>query len=141
MKSPEELAAVTDAAARVRELGEPILAEHSESAMRKLACDLPVDAAGRADTRLVPARAKPDPDLLVTLDRALGGRKRETFRYHTMGSDAVSERTVEPFGMFFLNQHWYLAARAPGDETVKNYRLNRIGEAGVNDRAPGTPDY
>ena len=138
---PEELAAVTDAAARVRELGDPILAEHSESAMRKLACDLPVDAAGRADTRLVPARAKPDPDLLVTLDRALGGRKRVTFRYHTMGSDAVSERTVEPFGMFFLNQHWYLAARAPGDETVKNYRLNRIGEAGVNDRAPGTPDY
>ena len=39
-----------------------LLAEHAESAMRKLACDLPVDAAGRqgGDARLVPARADAD---------------------------------------------------------------------------------
>ena len=138
---PEELAAVTDAAARVRELGDPILAEHAESAMRKLACDLPVDAAGRGDTRLIPPRVRTDPDLLVTLDLALEGRKRVTFRYHTMGSDAVGRRTVEPFGIFFLNQHWYLAARTAGEETVKNYRLDRIDEVEVNGKAPGTPDY
>ena len=52
---PEELAAVADAAARVRELGDPLLAEHAESAMRKLACDLPVDAAAPASTRIAPA--------------------------------------------------------------------------------------
>jgi proteasome accessory factor B len=138
---PEELTAVADAAARVRELGDPILAEHAESAMRKLACDLPVDAAGRGDTRLIPPRARPDPDLLVTLDRARARRKRGTFRYHTMGADSTGRRTVEPFGIFYLNQHWYLAARTPGEETVKNYRLNRIAEAEVNDRTPGTPDY
>jgi len=138
---PEELAAVTDAAARVRELGDPTLAEHAESAMRKLACDLPVDAAGRGDTLLTPPRAKTDPNLLVTLDRALEGRKRVTFRYHTMGSDSVGRRTAEPFGIFFLNQCWYLAARTTGEETVKNYRLNRIDEAEVNSRTPGTPDY
>jgi proteasome accessory factor B len=138
---PEELAAVTDAAARVRELGDPTLAEHAESAMRKLACDLPVDAAGRGDTRLMPPRAKTDPNLLVSLDRALEGRKRVTFRYHTMGSDSVGRRTVEPFGIFFLNQYWYLAARTAGEETVKNYRLNRIDEAEVNAKTPGTPDY
>src|SRR5262249_11754522 len=32
---PDELAAVADAAARVRELGDPLLAEHVESGMRK----------------------------------------------------------------------------------------------------------
>ena len=138
---PEELAAVTDAAARVKELGDPVLAEHAESAMRKLACDLPVDAAGRGDTQLVPPRARPDPDLLVALDRALAHRKRVTFRYHTMGSDAVARRVVEPFGIFFLNQHWYLAARTQGEEPVKNYRLSRIDEADVNGKAPGSPDY
>ena len=37
---------MADAAARVRQLGDPLLAEHADSAMRKLACDLPVDAAG-----------------------------------------------------------------------------------------------
>jgi proteasome accessory factor B len=138
---PEELAAVAEAAARVRELGDPLLAEHSESAMRKLACDLPVDAAGRGDTQLVPPRARAAPDLLVTLDRALEQRKQVTFRYHTMGSDSTGHRKVEPFGLFFLNQHWYLAARAPGEDVVKNFRLNRMDDVEVNDKRPSSRDY
>lgn len=140
---PEELSAVAEAAARVRELGDPLLAEHAESAMRKLACDLPVDAAGRqgSDTRLVPARAGASADLLVALDDALGRRKRATFRYHAMGSDAVGSRTVEPFGLFFLNHHWYLAARAPGEQVVKNFRLSRMDRLEVNKARPNTSDY
>jgi predicted DNA-binding transcriptional regulator YafY len=58
-----------------------------------------------------------------------------------MGSDAVGERTVEPLGLFFLSQHWYLAARAPGEELVKNYRLSRVADAKVNPKQPGTPDF
>lgn len=140
---PDELAAVAEAAARVRELGDPLLAEHAESAMRKLACDLPVDAAGRAGggVRLAPTRAAPAADLLATLDAALRARKRVTFRYHTMGTDSVGHRTVEPLGLFFLNGHWYLAARAPGEDLVKNFRLNRIAALEVNDQRPNSPDY
>lgn len=138
---PEELAAVADASARVRELGDPLLAEHAESAMRKLACDLPVDAAGRGETRLMPSRVRAAPDLLVTLDRALERRKLVTFHYRTMGTDSAGRRTVEPFGLFFLNLHWYLAARAPDEATVKNYRLNRMEDVEISPRRPGTPDY
>ena len=125
------------------ELGDPLLAEHAESAMRKLACDLPVDAAGRdePDARLVPPRARASAELMVLLDGALRARKRVTFRYRSMGSGADGAREVEPFGLFYLNQHWYLAARAPGDTAVKNYRLNRIAEAKVSQGRPGTPDY
>ena len=140
---PDELAAVAAAAARVRQLGDPLLAEHAESAMRKLACDLPVDAAGRddPDTRLVPPRARASSELMVLLDGALQARKRVTFRYRSMGSGADGAREVEPFGLFYLNQHWYLAARGPGESTVKNFRLSRIAEAKVNSSRPGTPDY
>ena len=140
---PEELAAVAEAAGRVRQLGDPLLAEHAESAMRKLACDLPVDAAGRAegDTRILRAKTSPAADLLTTLDAALRGRKRVTFRYHTMGTNSIGERTVEPFGLFFLNQHWYLAARAPGDDVVKNFRLNRLDAVEVSAARPNSPDY
>ena len=140
---PEELAAVADAAVRLRQLGDPLLSEHAESAMRKLACDLPVDAAGPGpdDTRLVPPRTAASADVLVTLGQALDARKRVTFRYYTMGSDSTGRREVEPFGLFFLNQHWYLAARAPGEEVVKNFRLNRIGELEVNKSKQKTPDY
>ena len=137
----EELAAVTDAAARARELGDPLLAEHVDSAMRKLACDLPVDVGAAGSTQVLPPRAKVSPDLLAALGEALERRKRVTFGYRTMGSDGTGSRTVDPLGLFFLNQHWYLAARTTEDETVKNYRLSRMSETEVNARKPGTPDY
>jgi proteasome accessory factor B len=138
---PDQLRAVTDAAARVRQLGDPLLAEHADSALRKLAVDLPVDAAATPQPELVPPRAKPAPDLLATLGQALETRKQVTFYYHGMSEDKESRRTVEPFGLFFLNQHWYLAARTPGDETVKNYRVNRISEPSVNVTRPAAADY
>ena len=138
---PEELAAVVDAAMRVRQLGDPLLAEHADSALRKLAADLPVDATAAPNQHLVPPRAKAAPDLLATLAQALEKRKRVTFRYQTMGDGRESERTAEPFGLFFLNQHWYLAARTAGDQTVKNYRVNRVSQLSVNSARPGTPDY
>ena len=137
----EELAAIAQAASRLRDLGDPLMAEHAESAVRKLACDLPLDAAAAPDARVAQARSRPAPEVFATVGDALGRRKRLTFTYHTMGSDALGERTVEPFGLFFLSQHWYLAARAPGGETVKNYRLSRVTDARVNPRQPGTPDY
>jgi proteasome accessory factor B len=140
---PDELAAVAAAAARVRQLRDPLLAEHAESAMRKLACDLPVDAAGREepDTHLVPPRARASSELMALLDGALQTRKRVTFRYRSMGSGTDGAREVEPFGLFYLNQHWYLAARTPGETTVKNYRLSRIADARANPERPGTRDY
>lgn len=140
---PEELGAVADAAARIRQLGDPLLAEHAESAMRKLACDLPVDAAGAGpgDTRVLPPRSAAAADLLATLGQALEGRKRVAFRYHAMGSDATGRRVVEPYGLFFLNQHWYLAACAPGEDVVKNYRLNRVEEVRVSKARPKARDY
>jgi proteasome accessory factor B len=138
---PDELNAVVAAAARVRQLGDPLLAEHADSALRKLAADLPVDAAAPPDTELVPPRAKASPELLATLGQALEKRKQVSFYYHGMGDGRESRRTAEPFGLFFLNQHWYLAARAPGEETIKNYRVNRVTEPNVNASRPGTPDY
>jgi proteasome accessory factor B len=137
----EELSAIAEAAGRLRELGDPLLAEHAESAIRKLACDLPVDAAARPDARVGSARTRAAPELFSILGDALRKRKRVTLTYHTMGTDAKGPRTVEPLGLFFLNQHWYLAARAPDDATVKNYRLNRITDAKANGKQPGTPDY
>ena len=109
--------------------------------MRKLACDLPVDVGAAGSTRVLPPRAKVAADLLAALGEALERRKRVTFGYRTMGSDGSGSRTVDPLGLFFLNQHWYLAARTAEDETVKNYRLSRMSNTEVNTRKPGTPDY
>jgi proteasome accessory factor B len=136
----EELAAIGEAAARLRDLGDPLMTEHADSAVRKLACDLPLDAAAPSQ-RVAQVRSRPAPEVFAAAGEALRGRKRLTFTYHTMGSDSTGERTVEPYGLFFLGQHWYLAARTPGEETVKNYRLSRVSGARANPRQPGTPDY
>ena len=138
---PDELEAVAHAAARVRELGDPLLAEHAESAVRKLAVDLPLDVTSPGDTRIAPARPQADAAVFGALSDALQDRKRVDFVYHSIGTDVSSGRTVEPFGLFFLNQHWYLAGRATGEGAVKNYRVSRIGEPEVNQKQPGTPDY
>lgn len=138
---PDELAAVAEAAARVRTLGVPELSALAESACRKLAFDLPVDAAHLTALQVAGPAPKVSDAVFDALAGALERRKRVTFRYRSMGRDEEAERTVEPLGLFFLGRHWYLAARAPGEDVVKNYRLSRMTDAVVNGQAPGTPDY
>jgi proteasome accessory factor B len=138
---PDELEAVAHAAARVRELGDPLLAEHAESALRKLAVDLPMGASQPHGAHVAPARPAAEAEVFLALSQALEGRKRASFDYRSMSSDRNGRRTVEPFGLFFLNQHWYLAARPEGEAAPKNFRLSRISAAEVNEERPSTPDY
>jgi predicted DNA-binding transcriptional regulator YafY len=125
----------------VRELGDPLLAEHAESAIRKLAVDLPLGATRPGDTRIAPARPSADAEVFAVVGGALQDRKRVSFDYRSMDTDVTGSRTVEPFGLFFLNQHWYLAGRTPGEDLVKNYRLSRITNPEANRKQPGTRDY
>jgi proteasome accessory factor B len=138
---PDELAAVAGAAARVRSLGVPDLAALAESACRKLAFDLPVDAARGAEVQVAGPVTGVRDEVFDVLAGALERRKRVTFRYRSMGRDEEAERTMEPLGLFFLSRHWYLAARAPGEKLVKNFRLSRMTGAVANPQEPGTPDY
>ena len=135
---------MADAAARVRELGDPLLAEHADSAMRKLACDLPVDAAAAGATPDRSRRGRrPRPSCSRPWARRSSAGSGSPSTTAAWAATATGGRTVEPFGLFFLNQHWYLAARAPGEETVKNYRAQpdrrpevnagQAGHAGLRD--------
>lgn len=138
---PDELAAVIQAARRVESMGVPSLAADAGSALRKLGHDLPLDEAGPDEgVHVTRARAAADAQVFEQLSLALTHRKRVSFTYHSMDRDVVSERTVHPYGLFYLGHHWYLAGAAPGETLVKNYRLSRIGDLRVN-RGPARPDY
>ncbi|HYW49080.1 MAG TPA: hypothetical protein VE861_00665, partial [Gemmatimonadaceae bacterium] len=92
---PDELAVIVDAAATVRALGDPLLRTEVDTAMRKLAVDLPVDESESPDVpRLVAARVQPDGKLFAELSEALRHRKVVTFTYHAMSSDVREERSV-----------------------------------------------
>lgn len=139
---PDELLAIADAAARARQLGDPALRAEVESAMRKLAFDLPLDAvAGADDTYIVPPRAAADPAILERLGEALQHGKRVRIGYHSIQSDTRTDRVVEPYGLFWANAHWYLAARDADKEAVRNFRVSRIHSAERLDNRLATRDF
>jgi predicted DNA-binding transcriptional regulator YafY len=139
---PDELQVIGDAATRVLQVGDAMLADHARSAMRKLAFDLPVGAtAGRADDVLVPPVARADSRVLSTLGDALFARKRVSCAYHSMGAAAASTRTVEPYGLFFISGHWYLVARDVEKEALRNFRVSRMAGVSVNTKKKDTPDF
>jgi proteasome accessory factor B len=137
---PDELVAVTDAAARVRSLGDPLLAADADSAVRKLAFDIPLDSAhARDDERVLAERV--DAKLFALLGRALLARKIVSFDYHAMSTDSTSRREVEPYGLAFLGSHWYLVAHDRGRGELRSFRLSRVANASANKSKPQSPDY
>lgn len=140
--SSDELVAIAEAAHRARSLGDPALAEEVDSAVRKLAFDLPVDSAAPASREQLFLRGRrADPAALDALSSALLLRKRVRFMYHSMHSDSREPRTVEPYGLFFLNGHWYLAAHDTDREALRNFRVSRIEAVKRLDRKDASPDY
>ncbi|HEX5409081.1 MAG TPA: WYL domain-containing protein [Gemmatimonadaceae bacterium] len=142
--SPDELSLIAQAAARVRALGDPLLAADADSALRKLAFDLPVDALARdaeRDERVVADQSPASRAIFALLGQALLAHKRVSFTYHAMGADSVREREVEPYGLVFLGSHWYVAAAERGDDVVRNFRLNRMSNVAMNHAKMRTPDF
>jgi proteasome accessory factor B len=137
---PDELTAVGDAAARVRALGDPLLTADVESAMRKLAFDLPADAM-RPGTDEYVLTNPVDEKCFVVLGAALLDRKVVSFDYHAMSTDQTTRRKVEPYGLVFLGGHWYLVARDQAHEQLRSFRVNRITRIVPNRARPQTPDY
>jgi len=159
---PDELEVIAEAAARVRALGDPTLAAEAQAAIRKLALDLPLGAvaelqAGEADLVretaasaplhramrdvIVPPRRPPEPTVFERLGDALARRKVVTFDYYTIERDEHARRTVEPYGLFFVSSHWYLAARDRDRDAIRNFRLSRISRVEVNTRRAQSADY
>jgi predicted DNA-binding transcriptional regulator YafY len=146
---PDELVIISHAAKRIRALGDPVLAEEAESAIRKLSFDLPLpDAdspygAGSSWPTIMAERnaASDNENVFEILNDALIRRKSVGFHYYSMSTDLSSVRRVEPYGLFFLSANWYLAARDMDKEELRNFRLSRIRDLEVNSAKSQTADY
>ena len=149
---PDELQAIVDAAACARELGDPMLAVEATRALRKLAFDLPVgptDDDAPRDTahaddgvpRVQRDAGQHDAAVFAALADAMQRRKRVSLTYHTFGRNDVRERTIEPWGLFFVSGHWYLAAHDVDAAALRNFRLNRIRAPRINTKQAHTADF
>jgi predicted DNA-binding transcriptional regulator YafY len=152
---PDELSIIAAAAARVKALGDPVLTEEVDSAMQKLAFDLPLPAApdykapiasySRMETRLAEPMSvmeyEPAQNVFEILNDALVRRKRIDFDYRSIGPDQLNHRHVEPYGLFFLSSNWYLAANDLGKGELRNFRVNRISRVTINSSRSQSSDY
>lgn len=141
---PDEMDAVLRGCELARALGDPALSADVDAAVRKLTFDLV----------LTPAPAAPDrgglrvqgelhhADALRAIGESLLRRKRVTFSYRTIGrDDTTAPRTVEPYGLFFQQGHWYLAAHDIEKSGVRNFRVSRMASVVANMTKHQTPDF
>lgn len=139
---PDELDAVAEGAKCVAQAGDPSLIDDTRSALRKLAFDLPLGATeGSIDEILVAPRVRAEPHALSMLSDALFRRKVVTFEYQGMSSRQDAERTAEPYGLVFLNGHWYLVARDVEKNALRNFRVSRMTGVSANAKKPQSEDY
>ena len=139
---PDELEAVAEGAALVTQAGDPTLTDDARCALRKLAFDLPLGATASSDDEIiVPPRSRAAPGTLATLGDALFRRKQVTFTYHSADGAQAADRTCEPYGLFFLNGHWYLAAHDTSKNALRNFRVSRMTNVRCNKKTLQSADY
>lgn len=140
--SRDELTAAVDSLTRVATLPNSPFRDASRSALRKLAFDLPVDALAPAPVLFVGSPGGEDlrARLRALLD-AVRACKKAVFTYHGIHRDAATRRSVAPYGLLFQHGHWYLIAHDDRRDDLRVFRLGRMENLEINDKAMKTPDY
>jgi predicted DNA-binding transcriptional regulator YafY len=120
-----------------------VLRADVESALRKLAVDLPLEQPGESSDvpRVISERVQPDAKIFAVLSKAMRQRKSVSFTYHSMNADRTARRQVDPYGLFFTSGHWYLAGRDGEQNALRNYRLLRMLDAAPLNSRQATPDF
>lgn len=142
--SEAEIGFALDALREVSALPSFPFAREARSAMRKIAFDLDIAAAGGDDDSVIYVD-RPGADEVRTIVRplsdALLARKSVRFRYEGIQRGEVTEREVWPYGLFFQYGNWYLVGHDTNRSDIRVFRVGRMGPIEVNPRAPKTADY
>jgi predicted DNA-binding transcriptional regulator YafY len=64
--------------------------------------------------------------LLATLQLAIRVRRVVRMKYHSLSKDELTERDIEPVGMYYLGGIWYVDAYCRLRDDFRNFRLNRM---------------
>jgi predicted DNA-binding transcriptional regulator YafY len=123
-------------AGALRSLEHKVLSATRAAARRKLAPDL--EALLQAETIAVQAGPRPfeDEAVLATVREALLSLRSLRFRYEG-GSAPGRVREVTPFGVLFGRSNYLVADEGNG---ARNWRLDRIGDIAIGERASARPE-
>jgi predicted DNA-binding transcriptional regulator YafY len=124
--SADEAKLALDALRHVAEMPAFPFADEARSAFRKLAFDLDADRFAPAKVIWLDAADRGEiRRMLRVCTRALFERRRLTFGYRGIHRGERSERTVEPWGVFF-QRDWYLVAHDVDRDARRTFRLGRM---------------
>jgi predicted DNA-binding transcriptional regulator YafY len=77
----------------------------------------------------------PTPNALDVLLKSISERKAVSIHYKTMRSDEISERLIEPVGVYHENDNWYTIAYCHLRKEYRNFRSDRIQKIEVTDHS------
>ncbi|WP_028267279.1 helix-turn-helix transcriptional regulator [Arthrobacter sp. MA-N2] len=81
-----------------------------------------------------PPVAPADAESFDTITRAIEAGGQLRLRYLSPRRDSVSERDVDPFRLYSLDNTWYFEAYCHSKAGLRNFRLDRIEEIAPNGR-------
>ena len=146
MLTDDEALAVSLGLLLSQRLGISIDPGSTESASAKLARVLPIPLGEQARAvRDVVSLAQPeaefevDRELLGRLSRAAGKRQRVHLHYRTWQQNE-SQRDVDPYGLVYLVQRWYLIGYCRMREDLRMFRLDRIEHCRILDATFEPPE-
>jgi len=114
---------------------EPVYGDHLNSAAKKLREAIPEEAlrfadSGKIEFSLDSASDPPkDPNIIDTLRRATHRSQRTEILYHSLRSDSLRWRTVEPVRVAYVQRAHRQFAYEREESRVTEFRINRIRQA------------
>lgn len=132
MLSDDEAVAIALGLLAARQLGLAVAAPAVEGALAKIERVLPPAVRGRVAavqgtlvTDLAPAREAPESATVVALSAAAHEGRRVWLRYASARGEET-EREVDPYGLVFLLNRWYLAGYCHLRGDRRAFRLDRV---------------
>jgi len=116
---------------------EPVYGDYLASAAMKLREAIPKEALRFADGGSIEfaldSTSDPpeDPDVIDTLRRATHQSRRVEILYHSLRSDNVRRRTVEPVRVSYAQRAHRLYAYEASERRITEFRVNRIRQANM----------
>ena len=104
------------------------LGDAAVSARRKLAFDVPLPLA-EVERLLTHPLAGEASKALDVLQRAVADRAAVSCAYFAIGRDAETERTIEPYGLFFNWGRWYCVGWCRLRQAMRVFRVDRMSKA------------
>ncbi|MBZ4035580.1 YafY family transcriptional regulator [Flavobacterium sp. 17A] len=134
MFTREEVSSFIAAEKLIQKFTDPVLGNHYASAMYKLKSVLrnsDKDWLSNIESRVIMQTAEPmfhdnSPNTLTALFESIAEKKQILLSYKTFGKDELTERNLEPVGVFHDNNNWYFLGFCHLRKDYRQFRTDRI---------------